>query len=297
MKTIKDLWRDPWGRLFVVAWALLLLVGSFLPDETWRPVHDWRYIHGPFVNWWYFVVPPAVALAIRVVVRGFSSTVVAGQPPLQPGALPEPPAPAMPARSPRGVNTSKSATKVSAMATGSLQNSENDERACDSSRAAGDDVQPAATRFAEAGSQEDRRRTKLALWVAAAVFSTVLAFLGGMKIGEEDFQKQMTIRRYEPDSLSYRFGSTGYRFGWRDGFERGYEVAVQVAKQWAKEGKKNGPPDEVDFLDRESSPDYAVAMMAHEQTPNPAVKLHLKGTRFIDSLPKESDSAPTSAAR
>jgi hypothetical protein len=62
----------PWARLFVVAWALLLLFGFILADRKQTPIYE-SYSGDLHINWWYFVLPPAVALAVRLVASGFSS--------------------------------------------------------------------------------------------------------------------------------------------------------------------------------------------------------------------------------
>jgi hypothetical protein len=83
------LWDHPWARLFVIAWALLLLVGFFLPEQTWRPIHDWHYYRGPLVNWWYFVLPPAFAIAVRAAARGFAKSAEDGSAQARPDASPQ----------------------------------------------------------------------------------------------------------------------------------------------------------------------------------------------------------------
>lgn len=97
--------------------------------------------------------------------------------------------------------------------------------------------------------------------------------------------------RYTPGSLSYSYGSTGYRFGWADGFTRGYEVGVIATQRRFTEGKTEPHSDTEVFFEREQPPDYAMAMSAHEA--NPGANLQLKGKRVVDSI---LDSLPAKAA-
>lgn len=68
---IKEAWENPWMRSFLVAWGLLLLGGLLFPHyASSRPIYGWRY--GPRVNWWYFVLPPALALGAVIVRKSFA---------------------------------------------------------------------------------------------------------------------------------------------------------------------------------------------------------------------------------
>jgi len=242
MKAIKKMWRDPWARLFLVAWALLLLGGFFFSESTFPPIR-WNSYHAKLlVNWWYFVLPPAIAVGIRLVARGFVRV--------------------------RSAEDQSSESRLPP---------DHEEK-----------------RAAEAVRERTRRvaspKARWVLAVAGVPVWTALAFGAGMKFYERDYEKRMVAGRYTPGYLSYEYGSFGYRFGWEDGFNRGYEAAVMAAKGWAKEGK-TGPSDKWEvFADHENAPDYATTMSAHEA--NPGKDLHLKSTRFIDTLPEATPSPP-----
>jgi hypothetical protein len=208
MKTIKNLWRNPWGRLFVVAWALLLVFGFVFPDESGKPIHS--SYGGQLVNWWYFVVPPALALAVRLVVSGFSSKYVVQEPQSKPP-----------------------------VAAG----------ARDTSDARGVLI-----------THPPRRVLK---WTVAAVLLIVWsAFVFGLGIDMQE--KQMVAARFRPGSLSYKFGSTGYSFGWDDGFKRGYAVGAARAQAGAKAGGKVSLNDYAAIVDHENPPEWGGALAAHE---------------------------------
>ena len=218
MNAIRRLWRNPWARLFVVAWALLLLAGFILADEGREPIHDWHLSRGPLVNWWYFILPPAVALAIRLVMGGFLTKYL-GEPNPQPAAdepKPQPP------------------------------------------------VAAAATGVSDAGgAQTSRRPRRLLRWTLAGVVLMVWsAFVLG--IGTDTYEKQMNATRCKPGSLSYAYGTTGYNFGWYDGFMRGYALGAARVQSEAKAGRTGPLNDYAEVIDRETSPEWCSALVAHE---------------------------------
>jgi hypothetical protein len=208
MKTIKNLWRNPWGRLFVVTWALLLVFGFIFPEGRGKPIHS--YGSDLLVNWWYFVVPPVVALAVRLVVSGFSSRYVVHEPQSKPPVAAD------------------------------------------------------ARRISDAREVLITHRPRRVLkWTVAAVCLIVWsAFVFGL--GIEMHERQMIATRFILGSLSYRYGSTGYGFGWDDGFKRGYAVGAARAQAGAKAGGKASLNDYAALVDHENPPEWGRALAAHE---------------------------------